>query len=300
MGLTLASAMIRAGHTCVGVQARTRKGMARARRVLRPLSRSISAFDEREPFDLLLLALPDDRIEQAALRWSRIPGWKGRFAFHLSGVLPSSALQPLRESGAATGSLHPLTSVPHPSTQAKVFEGVTFSLEGDAKACALGSRLVRSFGGSSLRLAQEAKGSYHLAACLSSGYLLVLLAMAAEHLSSQSSLARSRSRSALLGLATVTLHNAVRGGLQPALTGPIPRGDIQTLRRHLSVLRGASPSLRQLHRILASGMTDLVTQHGRLDPKAARTIRLLLSRSPRSLGSPHERRRSARPRRRRA
>ncbi|MCI0408569.1 MAG: DUF2520 domain-containing protein, partial [Acidobacteria bacterium] len=147
VGLSLAAAWVRAGHRCVGLYGRGSRSLSRGKRLLK--ARIIRRGQEKNErnFDVLLIAVPDGAIAATARAWARLTDWQGKSAFHTSGALPSVLLAPLRERGARVASLHPLTSIPLPSDDRKLFEGITFALEGDAAACVMGSRVIRQIGG---------------------------------------------------------------------------------------------------------------------------------------------------------
>ena len=276
LGLTLAGAWVAAGHHCVGVYGRKPSRVARARRLLSVSARHSAGRVSVEDFRLLLIAVPDGSLAEVAQSWAPRVSWKGKIALHTSGALPASLLAPLRQRGASIGCMHPLTSLPVPVKGPDAFRGISFGLEGDRIACALASKLAHQVGGQVVWLREGEKSLYHLSACLASGYLLALLALAAEALEKHVGLRRREARGALLALASSTLLNARRLGIEKALTGPLVRGDRITLHRHLHALRRKSVDLRRLHAILARKTLEMSTRSGRLGGRDIQYIRLLL------------------------
>jgi predicted short-subunit dehydrogenase-like oxidoreductase (DUF2520 family) len=278
MGLSLAAAWSRADHRCVGLYGRGPRGLARGKHLLKArVIRRVQEVSDRD-FDVLLIAVPDAAITATARAWARLPNWKGKSVFHTSGALSSRLLIPLREKGARVASLHPLTSIPRPSSNPKLFEGITFALEGDSAACVLGARVTRQVGGRPFRIPSQAKAAYHLAACLSSGYLLAYLVMASELLERAGGLARAQSLPALLELASATLGNARKLGVGPSLTGPIVRGDLVTLRLHAKALEKAPQTVGVVYAVVAKRLVELANVKGREKQGTARKIQALLSR----------------------
>jgi predicted short-subunit dehydrogenase-like oxidoreductase (DUF2520 family) len=161
-----------------------------------------------------------------------------------------------------------------------MFEGITFALEGDAAACILGAQIVRKLGGRPLRIPSRAKASYHLAACLASGYLLAYLVMASELVERSAGLRRGRSLPPLLQLAAATLRNARRIGVPRSLTGPVVRGDLVTLRLHANALRDAPPELGLIHSIVVHKLLEFIKAGGIQEIRLSRKIGALLA--PRS------------------
>jgi len=273
VGLTFASALVRAGHRCVGVEASSSSHLARSRRLLKvPTSR----MSRRSPFDLMILAIPDDRIGEVARAWAGRASWRGKFAFHTSGALSSTELKPLQKRGAFVASVHPLSSLPKPNAGKGALRGVSFGLEGNPRACRLAARLVGEMEGHVLLIPRSSKPAYHLSACLASGYLLTLLSIAAELMHQRAGIGREPSRRALLRLAAGSVENASRLGIANSLTGPLVRGDLVTLRRHLRLLQRSPHDLKALHDILATRMLEILQREGRIrSSNAAEPLRLL-------------------------
>lgn len=280
VGLTFASALVRAGHRCVGVEASSSSHLARARRLLKvPTSRMAP---RRSPFDLMILAIPDNRIGEVARAWAGRASWRGKFAFHTSGALSSSELKSLQKRGALVASVHPLSSLPKPRVGKDALRGVSFGLEGNTRACRLAAHLVGEMEGHVLMIPKSSKPAYHLSACLASGYLLTLLSLASELMQERAGIGKEPSRRALLRLAAGSVENASRLGIADSLTGPLVRGDFVTLRRHLRVLRRSPRDLKAVHDILALRMVELLEREGRTRSRQAdEMLRLLGSRRAR-------------------
>ncbi|HEU5179924.1 MAG TPA: Rossmann-like and DUF2520 domain-containing protein [Candidatus Polarisedimenticolia bacterium] len=269
VGSALSSALRRRGHREV---ARYGRGGRRGTRA--------GWADLDEPFDLLLIAVPDREIAPLARRWAKRQGWRGKFVFHTSGALGSSVLAPLARRGALTGTLHPLTSLPRGSAKSTALRDIGFGIEGDVTTRRLAFELVREIGGWPLALRGRSRAAYHLGACFASGYLLALVSIAAEMMARGGSLRKPDSRRSALALARVTLENAERAGLEEALTGPLVRRDLSTVRKHLQVLRQMRRDRAVLHRILALQMAEMLRRAGRIGPRdASEARRVLKSRS---------------------
>jgi len=159
----------------------------------------------------------------------------GCAAFHCSGTLSGDVLAPLHARGYHVGTLHPLQALAHPLTGADRLFGSWFAVSGEPEAEAVARRLVTQLEGSPLTIPVARRPLYHAATVVASNYLPVLLALAARLLT----LAGAREEeavSALLPLMRGTLENVAELGLANALTGPIARGDLETVRLHLRSL----------------------------------------------------------------
>ena len=227
---------------------------------------------------LVIIGTPDGAIAPLArgLARSRV-SWERKVVAHISGALSSAALEPLARLGARTASWHPLTSVADPRTAASSFEKVPFAIEGDPKAVRPLRRLVASWGGLPITIPRHAKALYHLIACLLSNDLVALLSFGLE---AAHGVGLSRREAARLYLPLVrgTVENVARMGPVKALTGPVSRGDITTLRLHAEPLRALPADFRKLHRLLALHTAELARKAKTISPEtAARLARMLLS-----------------------
>ncbi len=184
----------------------------------------------------LLLAVPDDvlpEMVQAVAALGDAP--EGCAAFHCSGALSVDVLEPLHARGYRVGSIHPLQSLAHPVTGAERLPGSWFAVSGESEATGVARRLVAALDGTPLSIPVSRRPLYHAAAVVASNYLPVLLALSARLLV-LSGVDQDEAIPALLPLMRGTLENVAELGLAPALTGPIARGDVETIRMHLRVL----------------------------------------------------------------
>jgi len=186
--------------------------------------------------NLILIATPDDVIPAVAHELARMGGEElhGRIVLHTSGAQDSSALSPLREFGAAIGSLHPLqtfSGVGVPDLAGKVF-----AVEGDVVAVRVARQIARALGGSPVQNGAGKKALYHAAAVLAAGHVLALVEAATQLLISLG-IKRSEATRALLPLTRQVLDNFQRVGPRAAWTGPLARGDYRIVESHLRALQ---------------------------------------------------------------
>src|SRR5262245_24516798 len=229
---------------------------------------------------LVLITTPDNAIALVAreLAAARL-AWRGRIVAHTSGALSSAALEPLARSGARIASLHPLASVADPKAGFPSLEGTPFAIEGDAAAVAVLRRLVQGVGGMPVTIPRQAKVLYHFIACLMSNDLVALLSLGID---TARGLGLSRKEAARLYLPLVrgAVENVDRLGPVKALTGPVSRGDITTLRLHAEALRSLPPDVRRLHRILALRCTAIALEARTITPETAIQLARLLGSQP--------------------
>ncbi|HWZ81655.1 MAG TPA: Rossmann-like and DUF2520 domain-containing protein [Terriglobales bacterium] len=246
---SLAPALRRAGYTISEIIGRD---SPRSRRSARKLAATVGAqavTPETAALkaNLLWFCVPDRQIRAAAATLAAATNRKTRFAFHSSGALTSLQLDPLRRRGIAVASVHPLmTFVPgsHPA-----FAGVPFALEGDAAATRIARRIVRDLGGDSFALSTTRKPAYHAWATMTSPLLLAFL-VTLEEAARAAGLTTGDSKRRSLPIIRQTLENYLSLGPRHSFSGPIIRGDVETVGKHLSILE-RHPEARDVYVVLA-------------------------------------------------
>jgi predicted short-subunit dehydrogenase-like oxidoreductase (DUF2520 family) len=198
--------------------------------------------------DLVLLSVPDGEIAGVAQQLAQATLSPGGLVFHASGVLDVSVLAPLRSRDILLGSLHPAYSFADPARAVAGFPGTLCALEGDEAGCQALEAFTRLIGGRPFRLAAGGKASYHAALSIASNFLVTLTGLA-QSVAREAGIDPGLSRDLLGGLMRQTLDNALALGPDAALTGPIVRGDAETVARHLHALR--CPSEREIYLALA-------------------------------------------------
>jgi predicted short-subunit dehydrogenase-like oxidoreductase (DUF2520 family) len=177
---------------------------------------------------LTLICVPDGEIEGVA-KALRMP--PGGIAAHTCASFGREVLRPLRPAG----SLHPLRSFADPETAAAGFPGTACAIDGDAAAARMLLRFTRAIGGTPLRVKPGGKALYHAGAVFASNYVVAVMD-AALRLFEEAGVARSAAAGPLAALAEGTLANIRAVGIPKALTGPIERGDVATVKRHVSAM----------------------------------------------------------------
>jgi predicted short-subunit dehydrogenase-like oxidoreductase (DUF2520 family) len=191
--------------------------------------------------DLLLIAVPDRAIGTVAAELAaEIPLPTGLLALHVSGALGSEVLAPLRDAGAKVGSLHPLQSFADARSALERLDETYLFFEGDDPERI--RRVADDLGGRPVEIDSRGKVLYHAgaAAACNLGAAMIDLGLA---LFARAGIDRTEGAAALLPLLRGTLDNVERVGFPAALTGPVARGDLETVRAHLESLRSAAPDL---------------------------------------------------------
>ena len=276
LGTALAIALQSSGYELVSLVGRSRHKLRIAGKLLDvPGSRLVTKELEKGPVgDLIIVAVPDDQIAVVARDLARIAAPKHRTVFHTSGALSSKVLSSLAGTGWHTGSIHPLASVTDPSAGVNALKNAYWCIEGDAVAIRLAKQVVRDLGAQSFSLKSEDKPLYHAAAVMSSGNMTALFDVALEMLE-QCGISRRTGQKILVPLLESNTLNLSRSTPRDALTGTFARGDLATVRMHLSALkRKELDQALQLYRLLAKRSIELA--RNKIDAEVADEIDRLL------------------------
>jgi predicted short-subunit dehydrogenase-like oxidoreductase (DUF2520 family) len=194
--------------------------------------------------DVIWFCVPDSVIAGAAKSLGGEVEWKGRVALHSSGALSSDELDSLRRRGAAVASVHPLMTFVRgavwsgsDSISRSALRGVPFAIEGDARAVRRVRRIVKGLGGHAYTIDKKDKAAYHAWGTFASPLLTALLATT-EQVAALAGVKPKAARQRMIPILQQTLANYAAFGAADGFSGPIIRGDVDTVKRHLRVLRG--------------------------------------------------------------
>jgi predicted short-subunit dehydrogenase-like oxidoreductase (DUF2520 family) len=201
--------------------------------------------------DVVIIAVRDTRIGEIAKRLldeQRLR--RSQVVLHTAGSRPAAEmLAGLRPHVAGVGTLHPLIAVTDAPGVMESLAGAAFGLEGDAEAVRRARRLVRFMGGRVLALSPETMALYHAGAVTASNYV-VALADVARSLLVAAGIPEEEAMPALLSLMSSAVRNLIELGLPSALTGPVARGDVESVEKHLEALAARSPENLDLYQRL--------------------------------------------------
>jgi len=284
LGLALAISLRASGYPILAFVAKHADHARKAARLFnqsaklaRPLA--LAGISQLPSTDLVLITTPDDAIEQTARRLAELAPQKGKTrhgtVLHTSGALSSAVLAPLAEAGFHTGSIHPLISVSEPRAGAEALRGAFYCLEGDPSAIRIASQIVGDLGGKSFSIRPENKALYHAAAVMASPHLVALFDLAIEMLAA-CGLSKKKAKEILLPLLETTLNNLKLTDTRRALTGTFARGDLATVKRHLSALSAREfADALEVYKVLGLRSIPLASRNG-IDEKILEQIRQVL------------------------
>jgi predicted short-subunit dehydrogenase-like oxidoreductase (DUF2520 family) len=264
VGLTLARALSRSGHR-VAVLGRS------ARRLPHDLGAVETAW--RAPLgssEVVILAVPDDALAATVAAVAATHALEAKqVVLHTSGRHGAAMLAPLAARGTAVAAAHPLQSFPDPDgSDPAILADVPLVVTGDAVAIDAARRLAAELAmGEVVELPEAGRVAYHAAAAIASNYLVVLADLAGRLASSAG--AGEGAERLFVPILRQTLRHLEARGAANALTGPVRRGDVETVVAHLGVLSGDD---RAAYAILGRLATDLALRAG-LDPAVAAALR---------------------------
>ncbi len=252
----LAVALHGAGYVIDQIVSRAPEAsLRRARRLAGEVSASaVAAARAQIRAEVVWFCVPDAAIAGAADSLVGAADWRGKVALHSSGALTSDELAKLRERGASAASVHPLMTFVRGSRPS--LKGVPFAIEGDAKAVRAARAIVLALQGQPFAMRKKDKEAYHAWGMFASPLLTALLA-ASERVAVAAGVSRNAARKRVLPILHQTFANYGRLGAPESFSGPIARGDVETVKKHLRVLR-ETPGAREVYIALArAALRDL-------------------------------------------
>ena len=227
--------------------------------------------------DIWMLTCPDDQIQcvgDALLSSGALQS--GNILFHCSGATSSTIFTKAGEMGVKVASLHPAHSFANPKSSLQSFAGTTCALEGDTAATLGLSRLFEKIGANLFPIDSDKKSLYHASTVMACNNLVSLLELSKLMLN-QSGVDSKNPHNPLQALVQQTLNNYFDTDAQSALTGPISRGDVNTIETHLTALQGAPTAWQQVYAGLGSIAVDISATQGKASSEDLERISELLT-----------------------
>ncbi len=262
VGAVLAARLNRAGHQLVAVSGSSPASQLRVQTLLPDVAVAEPAVIASTS-EILLLAVPDDVLAEVAAELATEVG-PGQLVAHTSGRHGLEVLAPLARAGARTVALHPamtFTGTEIDLDRACVF-GVT-AAEADREAA---ETLVAELGGTVMWVAEEDRATYHAALAHGANHLSTIVTQAMDLLRQ---IGADDPAAVLRPLLTASLDNTLAYG-DAALTGPVSRGDVDTVRAHLANI--VETEVRDTYSALAAATAARAERTGRIESATAATI----------------------------
>jgi len=272
VGTALAARLAGRGYPIVAVSSLS---WASAQRLAQAVS-GCRVFDNSQAVadnaELIFITTPDDAIASVVFQVSWHPG---QSVVHCSGADSTDILQSAKEAGAKVGAFHPLQTFASPQQAMENIPGSTFALEAEEPLLDTLKGMAAALDGNWVELKAKDKVLYHAAAVLACNYMVTLVKLATD-LWQSFDVPQEKATKALVPLLRGTLHNIETIGIPQCLTGPIARGDIGTINKHLDALEAAAPHLLSTYRELGRQTIPIAAAKGKIDELQARELQAVL------------------------
>jgi predicted short-subunit dehydrogenase-like oxidoreductase (DUF2520 family) len=222
--------------------------------------------------ELVFLTTPDDAI---ALVAAQIHWRQGQSVVHCSGADSTEILEPARKRGAWVGVFHPLQTFASPKLARENIPGSTFSIEAESPLLATLMDMATALNSHSIELKTDDKVIYHASAVIVCNYLVTLVKLATD-LWQNFGVAPQVAVQALLPLLRGTIHNIETAGIPQCLTGPVARGDIGTIRKHLIALEKTAPDILPTYQELGLQTIPIARSKGKINDQQAQELKALI------------------------
>ena len=270
-GTALGAALARAGHEVVAASAVSEASVRRARASF-PGAAITEPGQVLRGADLVLLTVPDDVLPGlvAGLAATGAP-LAGRMLAHASGRYGVAVLEPAVRQGGLPLALHPVMTFTGRSDDVDRLRGTCFGVTAPDVLRPAAEALVIEMGGEPVFIREEDRDLYHAALAGAANHLITLVAQAADLLAAAGVANPAR----LLGpLLSASLDNALRFG-DAGLTGPVARGDADTVAAHVAALEAApsaAPAAVAAYIAMARLTADRALAAGLLKPADAERL----------------------------
>ena len=202
--------------------------------------------------DVIAIAVPDDSIKEIANSLcSADVEWKGKTVLHFSGVQASNILDKLYLKGASICSLHPMFTFCdyQKNEDTDTFENIFFTAEGKGEGKNSLIEIIKSWGNRVIDIETDNKVLYHCAGCVGSNYLVTLIDVAIQMLK-EAGFEEEQAMDCIEPLIRKTVDNIFAQGTKKALTGPISRGDVGTVEKHIEKLKEFNNNWINIYKIM--------------------------------------------------
>ena len=221
---------------------------------------------------LVFITTPDDTISRVA---AEVKWHNGRSVVHCSGAHSVDILEPAKRLGANTGCFHPLQTFASVDQAIDNIPGSTFAIEAEQPLSSTLKEMATALEGDWVTLKAGDKVLYHAAAVFACNYLVTLVKLATD-LWQTFEVPPAQATKALMPLLRGTLSNIENVGLPNCLTGPIARGDLGTVNRHLDSLSKQAPSLLGIYKELGRQTVPIALAKGKIGSQRAEELKALL------------------------
>ncbi|MBN2000511.1 DUF2520 domain-containing protein [candidate division KSB1 bacterium] len=257
LGKSLARALCEAGCHVSAVSDKIYERALACSDYCGPFTKAFSLESLPPDLTLIFIAVHDDEIAMVAQQLSSLHIMSNTIIAHTSGALDLDVLTPLRGKTDLLASVHPVQTFSGADTDWKRFFGIFFGIEGSVPVVERISEVLKHLRSHSILIKPDKKVLYHLGCVFASNYLVAVLS-AATYILKMAGFNEKQAVNVLEPLANATFENIKLNGVAKAATGPITRGDIGTVKRHMSALADTDQDIKTLYLTLGRFLARLV------------------------------------------
>ena len=277
VGRALGRRWVEGGVELLGFLGRDSSSAERATRFCSS-GRVLADFTSLAPADAILVAVGDDQLAELATRAAAAPPRPGSLWFHCSGRFGLEVLAALSQRGAEVGALHPLCPIPDAENGYRLLPGRDAVVEGNA---AILDDLARRAGLEPLHIAAGDRAVYHAACNLAANGLTALNDVACSLFLAHGGMNEATAQRLASGLMAAGLEACREHGAPAALSGPVLRGDRETVNAHLRALVAVAPQTLATYLALMHHAVMMARTQG-LSETDARALQALLGKEAES------------------
>lgn len=272
VGAVLSAALRAAGHEIVAAAGESTASVERIETLL-PGVRRAKPTDVARSCDLLLLTVPDDMLENVVTTMVGAGAIRsGQVVCHTSGRHGLAVLRAATDIGAHPLALHPAMTFTGTAVDLDRLPGCVFGVTALDEDRPLAESLVSDMRGIAMWVPEDKRTLYHAGLAHGANHLVTLVSQAMELLAASGA---EDPAATLRPLLSAALDNALTSG-DAALTGPIVRGDVNTVAAHLAEIADTAPGTIPSYVAMAKATADRAVLDGRLLPiRAVKIVRLL-------------------------
>jgi predicted short-subunit dehydrogenase-like oxidoreductase (DUF2520 family) len=272
VGSALAIRLTENGYEVVAVSSRTHVSADKLAKAISGCRAVDTNQKVADTADIVFITTTDAVIPQiiSELQWH-----KGQNVIHCSGADSAEVLSPARQMGANTGGFHPLQTFASVKQAINNIPGSTIAIEAEEPLLTTLKEMAEVLKCHWIELKPSDKVVYHAAAVIASNYLVTLVKLA-DDLWQTFGIPREQATQALLPLLKGTLNNIENVGIPQALTGPIARGDIDTVKKHLAALQKEAPDALSTYCELGLQTIPIAQAKGKINEDKADELRTIL------------------------
>ena len=277
VGTALAMRLSDSGYRVVAVSSRSQTSSEKLAEVINSCRAVDSNQAVADAADFVFITTPDEAIGTVT---SEVKWHPEQNVVHCSGADSTEVLKPARQLGAQVGAFHPLQTFASVAQAIGNISGSTFALEADEPLLTTLKNMATALNGQCIELTANDKVLYHAAAVIACNYLVTLVKISTD-LWKTFNVPAHQATKAQMPLLQGTLNNVDNVGIPQCLTGPIARGDIGTINKHLNALEKVDPAVLSTYCELGLQTIPIALGKGRINQKQAEELEAILKQAAR-------------------